>query len=112
MITIDGDEKLVSNNDSYILEFYKIIAIVLFTIGLTFFHLVFFAIIKNSTHKMSIELSYIDSDLIEENRRLIMTKSSFDKTYTLEKLQQLAKDKLNLHFSDVRQVVDIEDIVE
>ena len=111
-MTITNDDNQGTDNSGLIREFYKILAIISFTVGLTFCNLIFFAIIKNSTHKMSVELTYIDNDLLEEERRLIMTKTSFDKTYNLEKLLQLAKDKLNLHFSDVRQIIDIEDILE
>lgn len=111
-MTIVNDDNQAVDNGGLIREFYKILAIISFVVGLTFCHLVFFAFIKNSTHKMYIELSHIDNDLTEEERRLIMTKTSFDKTYNLEKLLQLAKDKLNLHFSDVRQIIDIEDILE
>ena len=112
MTIIKEDDRLADNNSGIIREFYKVFAIILFSVWLTFCHLVFFAFVKNSTHKMSIELLHIDNDLTEEERRLIMTKTSFDKTYNLEKLLQLAKDKLNLYFSDVRQIIDIEDILE
>ena len=78
----------------------------------TVFNIVCFFYIKNSTHYFKIELNNLNEELEYEKRNLSIQKSNFDKKYNIENLQEMAKNHLNLQLSNVKQIVDMEDIIQ
>ena len=84
---------------------------ILILIAFTFLNIFFFFYIKNSTHYMSVKLYHLKNKVETEKHNLSLQKAEFNKKYSIQKLQELAKDKLNLQFSNVNQIVDFEEIL-
>jgi len=86
---------------------------IIFIFIFTFFNIVFFFYIKNSTHYLKIELDSIKNELEIEENNLSIQKSNFNTKYKLEKLQEIAKQHgLNLQPLSVKQLVDIENFIK
>ena len=85
--------------------------ITFFFIILTFVNVVIFFYIKNSTHFMEIKLYKLQNEVEIEKHNLSLQKAEFNKKYSIQNLQKMAKNKLNLKFSNVNQIVDFEDIL-
>ena len=70
-----------------------------------------FFFIKNSTRDLRLAIRVIDKDIIEENRKLAIVQAEFSRKYNTQKLQQMAKDRLNLGFSNVKQIKKMDDVL-
>ena len=57
------------------------------------------------------EIRVIDKDIIEENKKLAIVQSEFSRKYNTQELQQMAKDRLNLNFSNVKQIKKMDDVL-
>ena len=71
----------------------------------------FFFYIKNSTHYLNIQVYHLKNDVETEKHNLSIQKAEFNKKYNINNLQELAKNRLNLKFSSVDQIVDFDDII-
>ena len=99
-------QKGMDNQDSF-LPF----GIVLFLIAMLFCNIGGFFFFKNSARDLRMAIARIDADIVEENRRLSVVQADFSKKYSVQYLQELAQNRLNLKFSTVNQVKDFSDIV-
>ena len=89
-----------NNNQNYICLFLFILLII--NIAVCFYF-------KNTTHKFEIKNIQLEKDIIEEQRRLSLSQSNFNKKSDINSLRELSK-KLNLQFSNIQQVKEINDI--
>ena len=84
----------------------------IFLIILTFSNIVFFFYIKNSTHYLKNKVDILSSEVINEQHNLSIYHAEFNKKYNVKNLQELAKNKLNLQFSNVNQITTLDEIIE
>ena len=85
--------------------------LVVFLIFLLFGNIGTFFFIKNSTRDLRLAVRVIDKDIIEENRKLAIVQAEFSRKYNTQELQQMAKDRLNLSFSNVKQIKKMDDVL-
>ena len=85
--------------------------LVVFLILLLFGNIGTFFFIKNSTRDLRLAVRVIDKDIIEENRKLAIIRAEFSKKYNTQELRQMAKDRLNLSFSNVKQIKKMDDVL-
>lgn len=94
--------KTINNDKSY----YILLLLSLFLIV----NISIFFFIKNETHNLYIKNTLLDKNIIEEQRRMSIARSNFNKKYNINSLQELADKHLKLHYSTIKQVRDINDI--
>ena len=85
--------------------------LVVFLILLLFSNVGAFFFFKNSTRDLRLAVRVIDKDIIEENRKLAIVQAEFSRKYNTQELQQMAKDRLNLSFSNVKQIKKMDDVL-
>ena len=87
------------------LKIYIFLSLLLFTIAdvLCFFY------IKNSTYYLRKDVAILKSDVENEKHNLSIKQAEFNKIHNIQNLQELNK-KLNLQFSNVKQITDFEDV--
>ena len=100
-----------SKNDmedtSYFLQF-GVVAFFVLLLLLNFGNFFFF---KNATRELRMALIRVDKEIVEENRRLSVVQAEFSKKYNVQNLQEMAKDRLNLQFSNVSQIKDMHEVL-
>ena len=79
----------------------------LFLSILTIFNIMFFFHIKNSTHYLKLQVTKLENDILSEEHNLAIQQAEFNKKYNINILQELAKKKLKLRFSNVEQMADL-----
>ena len=67
----------------------------------------FFFHIKNSTHYLKLQVTKLENDILSEEHNLAIQQAEFNKKYNINILQELAKKKLKLRFSNVEQMADL-----
>ena len=95
------------NNYGSFLQF----CLVIFLFLLLFGNIGTFFFFKNSTRDLRLAIRVIDKDIIEENKKLAIVQSEFSRKYNTQELQQMAKDRLNLNFSNVKQIKKMDDVL-
>ena len=103
--------KLKKNKDMSDYNSFLQFGLVVFLIFLLFGNIGTFFFIKNSTRDLRLAIRVIDKDIIEENRKLAIVQAEFSRKYNTQKLQQMAKDRLNLGFSNVKQIKKMDDVL-
>ena len=81
-------------------------------IVITFANTVVFFYIKNSTYYLKNKIDQLSNDVIAERHNLLIKQAEFNKDYNIENLQGLAKNRLDLQFSNVNQIESFEDIID
>ena len=103
--------KLKKNKDMSDYNSFLQFGLVVFLIFLLFGNIGTFFFIKNSTRDLRLAVRVIDKDIIEENRKLAIVQAEFSRKYNTQELQQMAKDRLNLSFSNVKQIKKMDDVL-
>ena len=103
--------KLKKNKDMSDYNSFLQFGLVVFLIFLLFGNIGTFFFIKNSTRDLRLAVRVIDKDIIEENRKLAIVQAEFSRKYNTQELQQMAKDRLNLSFSNVKQIKKMNDVL-
>ena len=103
--------KLKKNKDMSDYNSFLQFGFVVFLIFLLFGNIGTFFFIKNSTRDLRLAVRVIDKDIIEENRKLAIVQAEFSRKYNTQELQQMAKDRLNLSFSNVKQIKKMNDVL-
>ena len=85
------------------------IAFILFLIFLLFGNIGSFFFFKNSTRDIRMAIAVVNNDIEEEKKRISMINAEINKEYNSNYLQELGKQKLNLSFSNVKQITSIEE---
>lgn len=87
--------------------YYLVICLSVFLV----FNISVFFFVKNTTHNFYIQNKVLDKNIIEEQRRLAIARSNFNKKYNINSLQELANQYLKLKYSTIKQVKNFDDIV-
>ena len=103
--------KLKKNKDMSDYNSFLQFGLVIFLMFLLLGNVGTFFFIKNSTRDLRLAIRVIDKDIIEENRKLAIVQAEFSRKYNTQKLQQMAKDRLNLGFSNVKQIKKMDDVL-
>ena len=98
----------MNNSNSF---FYRNIILIL-TFVITFINLFVFFYIKNSTHYLKIQAEQLENDVLMEQHNLLTQMAQFNKQYNVHNLQELASNKLKLHFSNVNQITTIDELMD
>ncbi len=79
---------------------------------ITFINIVCFFYIKNSAYYFRLNVNKLSSEVLSEKNNLSIKKAEFNEKYSVHNLQELAQNKLNLQFSNIKQIVDFDDVLK
>ena len=100
-----------SKNDMEDTSCFLQVGVVIFFVMLLLLNFGNFFFFKNATRELRMAIVRVDKEIVEENRRLSVVQADFSKRYNVQNLQEMAKDRLNLQFSNVSQVKDMHEVL-